>query len=406
MAELSNKGGYRPDTLPSRLPTLTGMRMVAALLVFLFHAGLQGFFASQGFAAQYSSVVYQGSWAAISFFFVLSGFVLTWAARPKDTTRSYYRRRVLKVYPNHLITAGVAALLMFLVVGMNLGTGGPTPGPGTVLANLLLIQSWSPDWMVRTALNGPAWSLSCEVLFYLLFPLFFLLIKRIRPERLWAWFSGVAALTVIAVPVVGSTLVPHANPVPGMGLSLEQFWFLVHFPPTRALEFVLGMILARIVISGRRLPLSLGGATAWTVAAYALTPLFPEAFATNAVMLVPIALLIAQMAVADTQKRRSWLSGRVMVKLGEISFAFYLVHQLVLQFGDYWLGNRTYSTSVGIAVVLLMFSVALGLSYLLFTYVEDPIMRKWSRPRKRTPEPVPVVSIPLTVTGGKTEQVA
>ncbi len=403
LSELSKQAGYRPATIPSRLPTLTGMRMIAAMLVFLLHASLPGFFASQDFTAKYTSVVFQGAWAAVSFFFVLSGFVLTWAARPTDTTRSYYRRRVLKIYPNHIITAGVAALLMFFVVGLNLGTGGDTPGPATVVLNFLLVQSWSPDWMVRTAINPPAWSLSCELLFYALFPLFFVLIKRIRPERLWAWTTGVAAVAVVGVPIVAATLVPHQSPVPGIGLSLEQFWFIIQFPPTRALEFVLGMLLARIVLTGRRLPVSVGGAMALIVGAYLTVPLFPAVISMNALMLIPIGLLVARLAVTDTEKRRTWLSSKVMVRLGEISFAFYLWHMVVLTYGDYFLGDTAYSTPVAFTVVILLFAVSMALSYLTFTFVEDPIMRKWSRPRSKRPVLEPVAAAPPTEPDGPAE---
>ena len=83
-----------------------------------------------------------------------------------------------------------------------------------------------------------------------------------------------------------------------------------------------------------------------------------------------------------------------MVKLGEISFAFYLWHLLVLTYGDYWLGEaKTYSTPVAIAIIVGMFAVSLALAYLLFTYVEDPIMRRWARSRR--PRPV-VAALPST----------
>jgi peptidoglycan/LPS O-acetylase OafA/YrhL len=365
---------------------LTGTRIIAAVCVFLFHANLQGFFASQDFSVRYSSVVDQGGWGSLTFFFVLSGFVLTWAVRPSDSTRSYYRRRIFKVYPNHIVTAVVGLCLVFFVTSQTPVADGYKPGPGAVVMNFLLVQSWSPDWLVRTSINPPAWSLSCELLFYAAFPLLYALVKRIRPERLLAWAAGVAAVAVIGVPVIAATVVPHSALIPGINLSLEQFWFIVHFPPTRGIEFVLGMVLARLVLSGWRPSMSLGGVVALVIAAYAVAPLFPPVFSKNAILLIPIALLIARMAIADTEKQRSWLSSKLMVRLGDLSFAFYLWHQLVLMYGDYWLGDtNVYSTPVGIAIVVGLFAVSLGLAYLLFTFVEAPIMRKWSGPRRTRP---------------------
>lgn len=394
LSELSNEGEYRPGGLPSRLPTLTGMRMVAAATVFLLHMTIWAFFPPD-FNGTVASIVAQPAWAAVSFFFVLSGFVLTWSARPSDNTRSFYRRRALKIYPNHIIIAAVVTLLMFLWVGRDLGTFGDKPSAGTVVLNFLLLQGWSPDWMVRTALNPPAWSLSCELLFYLLFPVLFLLVRKIRPERLWGWAIGVAAVGVVAVPAIAATVIPHAVIEPSVGLSDPQFWFLVQFPPTRALEFLFGMLLARIVMTGRALPVgTVGGALAWTVGAYALTPFFPAYISVNALMFVPIGLLVARMAVADTNKERSWLSSGLMVRLGEISFAFYLWHQVVLMHGRFILGDSTFGIAAGLAVVLGLFAVALGLSYLIFTFVENPIMRRFSVPRRAAPVLEPVASAP------------
>src|SRR5437660_7264170 len=259
MAELSKHVESPPAALPSRLPTLTGARFVAAAAVFLFHVIFQSFFSSQDLSGKYLAIFYHGGWAGVSFFFVLSGFVLTWAVRPTDRVTAFYRRRVFKVYPNHIITGVVALLLVVFVTNQAVK-------PGTVVLNLLLVHSWSPDWAVRTSLNAPAWSLSCELLFYFAFPLLFALIRRIRPERLWAWAGAVAAVAVIGVPVVAMQM-PHQTTFPVLGLSESQFWFILQFPPVRALEFVFGMLLARIVITGRRLPLSFGGAVALAVAA-------------------------------------------------------------------------------------------------------------------------------------------
>ncbi|HEV2780121.1 MAG TPA: acyltransferase [Actinophytocola sp.] len=375
MAELSKHVEGR--SLPLRLPTLTGARFVAAASVFFFHALWQGFFASQNAAGKAESVFKQGGWAGVSFFFILSGFVLTWAAHTADRTAAFYRRRLFKIYPNHLVTGVVALLLLVLVANQAVK-------PGTALMNLLLIQAWSPDWMVRNSLNAPAWSLSCELLFYAAFPLLFALVKRIRPERLWAWATGVAAVAIIGVPVVATRL-PHETILPVIGLSEAQFWFVMQFPPVRALEFVLGMLLARIVITGRRLPVGFGGAVALTVAAYALAPMFPQVFTITAITLIPLALVVATGAAADVRNRRSWLSSKIMVKLGELSFAFYLWHLIVLTYGDLWLGDKAYPTPVAIAVVALLFAISLALSYLLFTLVENPIMRTWSRPHRKHP---------------------
>ena len=138
---------------------------------------------------------------------------------------------------------------------------------------------------------------------------------------------------------------------------------------------------------------------ALTVGTYAISPIFPPVFGTNAITLVPLGLVIAAGAVGDVRKERSWLSSRIMVRLGEISFAFYMIHALVVEYGAYWLnGGKGFSTPVAVVVMVGMFAVVLVLAYLLFRFVEDPIMRHWSRPRRK-PQ-APAVSPPAQAAEG------
>ena len=78
------------------LGSLTGLRFVAALLVFGRHALL--LFAGTPVAGVASVVLLPAS-AGVSFFFVLSGFVLAWCHRSEDSPRSFYRRRFARIYP-------------------------------------------------------------------------------------------------------------------------------------------------------------------------------------------------------------------------------------------------------------------------------------------------------------------
>src|SRR2546430_4023453 len=117
MALETRLGASVAHKVPSRLPSLTGMRFVAAGLVFLFHSLWQNFFVSPDAQKTTFSLFFQGGWAGVSFFFVLSGFVLAWAARPTDTAAKFWRRRFFKIYPNHLLTFIAAAILLSTVAG-------------------------------------------------------------------------------------------------------------------------------------------------------------------------------------------------------------------------------------------------------------------------------------------------
>src|SRR5919205_2887395 len=98
----------------SRLPTLTGLRFVAAAVVFANHAGLESVFASDIANFLLTGVTASAAEGAVAFFFMLSGFVLTWSDRPGDRPARFWRRRAVKVLPNHVVTwtAGLALMLL------------------------------------------------------------------------------------------------------------------------------------------------------------------------------------------------------------------------------------------------------------------------------------------------------
>jgi mycarose O-acyltransferase len=278
---------------------------------------------------------------------------------------------VFKIFPNHVFNWAVLLILFGAVSGLAIDKG-------QAALNLTLIQSWFPKYTTIFSVNPMAWSLSCEALFYLSFPLLARLILRIRPERLWAWAGGVAA-AIFAVPAIATAL-PHTQLVPGMPL---QMWFTYIFPPARMLEFTFGIILARIVITGRRLPLSLGGATALAAAAYFIEAQLPVSITYVAVMVIPLGLVIAAAAARDTARQRTLVSGRVMVWLGEISFAFYLWHFAVLAYGHQWLGGpAVLSTGAATARLFLYFVVALAISAAVYTCVERPVYRRFATSRR------------------------
>jgi peptidoglycan/LPS O-acetylase OafA/YrhL len=383
--DLSSTDGSREATRPSRLPTLTGMRFIAAAMVFFFHANQESLFASPDAAGVFNTLASQGGWTGVGFFFILSGFVLTWSARSSDTAPRFWRRRFFKIYPNHVVTF-LTALLLVTVVAQEAVQNWPT------IVNLLLLQSWFPTMDTSMTLNTVSWSLSAELLFYLSFPLLLRAISRIRPERLWYWAGGVIA-AILAIPFIAAALPPAEPFLPWANANATEFWFVYLLPPVRMLEFVFGIFLARIVLTGRKVPLDLGGAVALTVLAYFVAPLFPSTFPIVSVMVLPLGLLIAAGAVADAQGHRTVLSSRTMVWLGEVSFAFYLWHRMVLIYGHQWIAGvddptsfpvmgESYSTPVGIALVVLLFGVTLLLAWATFTLVERPMMNRFARSRR------------------------
>jgi peptidoglycan/LPS O-acetylase OafA/YrhL len=84
------------------------------------------------------------------------------------------------------------------------------------------------------------------------------------------------------------------------------------------------------------------------------------------------------------------------VWLGGISYAFYLVHYLVLDYGHIPIGaTRTWPVPAALGILAVMLAVATTAAWLLTRLVEEPAMRRWARPRARPAIPrEPTVASP------------
>ena len=363
----------------SRLDSLTGMRFLAALLVFGCHAAVLGYLPPET-ELSLIKYTYSGGWIGVVFFFVLSGFVLTWSVREGEPKHLFWRRRLVKIYPNYLVAWAAAIVLAWWAFNL---FDYPNLVPGT-----FMVQSWYPNIAVIVSTNTVAWSMSCELFFYIMFPFMYQLIKRIPDEKLW-WAAGsVTAVIAVVLPAI-ATLLPKTEILPILNMSIQQEWFLQWFPPTRCLEFVLGMLMARIVLANRWIGLRILPAVAiFAVGAVLQVLMFPSFYSLEATVVLPIALLITAVAVADSTGRRSVFRARWLVWLGTISYAFFLVHFLVLLYGHIPLGTGKYwpvPTALGILAGLLAETTVLG--WLVTRLVEEPMMRRWARPRRKPSVP-------------------
>jgi mycarose O-acyltransferase len=364
-----------------KLPSLTGLRFVAAFLVVLCHVGTSLLPRVAPNQKPVIGLFHEFGAVGVSFFFILSGFVLTWVARGSDTRRQFWRRRFFKIFPNHVV-ALIAVCLLAIAAGHALSARDTT-------TTLVLVHAWIPDQQLLYNLwsNTPTWSLSCELLFYLSFPWLLALVRKIRPERLWLSFVVTYAV-ICAVPLVAGALPKSGGIQAGTGLHWLSLWFMTFFPPVRMLEFVLGMVLAQIVIHGRWIRLPLPVAIILPVIAMLAQGFVPLRFGFVMLTAVPLAFLIGAAATADITNRGSVLGRRTMVFLGEISYALFVVHWMVVAYG--WIGRTspawggspvtTSTWPTVLALAALTIAISIVLAWLLYTLVERPVMRRWSRP--------------------------
>ncbi|MCT9083684.1 acyltransferase family protein [Streptomyces fulvoviolaceus] len=359
----------------SRLPSLTGMRFLAALLVFFYHSSLPRpavqLMGDHAAWKVYYLASSQAGALGVTFFFVLSGFVLTWSARGTDTARAFWRRRYVKIVPNYVLTWALSMVLFAAAV---------TP-TWMAVTNLFMLQSWIPDIHLSFSVDTPSWSLGVEALFYALFPLLLFGVRRIRAERLKYWFAGTFA-GIVATAALSYALLP-ASPALSLpylkgSISTYQYWFAYVFPVPRVLDFALGILLARLVMAGRWRDIGVGRSVLLLAVGYAVALEVPYLYGQIVVCVLPAAVVIAAGAMADASGSSTVFNHRPMIWLGEISFAFYLVHWIVLATSRKALGTALFSTPVSIALTLGQIAVAVLLSWAVYVWFERPIVRRWS----------------------------
>ena len=352
------------------LPSLTGMRWVAAFMVFGLHIQNLGFF-KEGRGSKIVDTAFAAGAVGVSFFFILSGFVLTWSARPGENPLRFWRRRLARIYPLHFVTA-LIALILAVTIGLT-----QIPSTFALVSNLLVIQSWSHDYSVYQSLNKVSWTLTCEVLFYVSFPLLAWLIRKLN-FRWTAVVTAVSALAVVALAVFDWKTGSSAD-----------FYF---YAPVRLPEFTLGIGLARLVMFNRWRGPGLEVSLAITLIGYFMAKAVPSAFGNTCVTLLGFSLLIPAAALADVRGTESFWRRPGIVRLGELSFAFYMIHMLVMETTRKLLPQfSSVGTASGIVVSAVLFVICLGLAWLLYEYVEQPA-RKLISGRSKNKKIAPAVA--------------
>jgi peptidoglycan/LPS O-acetylase OafA/YrhL len=307
-----------PRTVPAgrvRLPSLTGLRFWAALVVVLYHLSRQS-----GRLPGVSDLVWYGR-SGVTFFFVLSGFVLAWSYDGKRVpAKVFLWRRFARIWP--MLAVSVAASVAAYHA---LGTAVSRKG---VAAALLVVNAWVPDQGFMMGGNPAAWSLSDEAFFYALFPLL-LAASFLRTPRRRLWTAVAVCAGAVALWLAGALVSD----------LLVRRWFLDYFPPVRMLQFVLGVAAGLAVRRGWRPPVGLPAALAlvlaWHLALVPWSHAVPDsawysAYSASQLLSAPLfAALVAAAAHSDVRGRRTGLGGPWMVRLGNWSFAWYLIHEIV-----------------------------------------------------------------------------
>ena len=241
-----------------RLAALSGIRIVAAMHIYLFHlkqahdAGLLTFRAFGLLPAPLAWLLARGC-VSTGFFFVLSGFLLAYAyldadGQPKVADRAFWKGRFRRLYPLYfvslLLLLPAPALLPITPKHLS-----PAETLGGVATSLTLTQAWFPPFALFW--NAPAWALSAFAAFYAVFPAFARGMSGLGPKGLLRLAMGLAFASLL--PMAAYMLIdPQGDARTATAITLGGFWLnLLRFNPLSWLpQFLAGVALGRLFAMG------------------------------------------------------------------------------------------------------------------------------------------------------------
>jgi peptidoglycan/LPS O-acetylase OafA/YrhL len=304
------------------LPALTGIRFYAALFVYLSH--LPDVIPGMGtLGAPY--LAFNAGVVSVSLFFVLSGFILTYnyaAWFQTGVARSSYTRfvwdRFTKIYPVHVFTMLLVSPIAIL------SPKHPFDWRATPF-HILLLQCWwpFPTPEFREYLNVPSWSISCEWFFYLLAPV--AIYCALGNARRRAALAGAA----LAYACCLGLALWHSP-------STSQLFYVSWFAPSRFIEFLTGIFVARLFLSMAAVKL---GAYAGIFQALGVALIVAGAAARahapwplwGGLLYVPGSALLVLGLAYGGGFFASHLSRPLLSQLGAASFSLYLLHAPILR---------------------------------------------------------------------------
>jgi len=389
------------------LPALTGLRFFLALWVILYH---QIPHEDNTLAVSWLGnlplpfhLFLRTGYAAVTVFFVLSGFVLAYnydlgATWSRQKRLRFWIARFARIYPAYF--AGLLLMAPFLlyrsiILKRSISLAYEAL---TALLNFALVQSWHPA--AALTWNYPGWSLSGEAFFYAVFP--FIGIWLWRLQKPLALIGMAAILWVLSM---APSWVAVVWPIPGFGdVSAAVFDIpeaagfaanLIRYNPLlRLAEFAAGILLARLYFYLQSHPNPLKGSWFYMpgllVTAFVLgqADRIPYPLAHNGLLLPPYACLILGLALNGGWLAR-WLSWPPLVFLGNASYSMYILHAPI----QIWLMillRRWFSVEPqGLAWVTAYAMVVIVISSLFFVYFEERAHRSLREALRRRFEPTP-----------------
>jgi peptidoglycan/LPS O-acetylase OafA/YrhL len=321
------------------VPGLDGIRGIAVVIVLLYH---------------HSITWITGGELTVSMFFTLSGFLITrllvaeWGRTETISLRSFYERRVRRLFPASFVVLFLVAALWTLFPG-----SGRRFAPWEWLSGLfyfenVYLQSAGKDYGGLFGLGNPLqhlWSLSLEEQVYLVFPVLVLFLMKKRHSRAAVWRLFVVLTALAAVGFVLGAYYTSNRPLwdrlPGLAAKCEGSSCAYYATEVRVAEFLLGAAFAVLWSVWKAAPTIVGTlrrpvfvALSWPLLIFSYLVWWKLGWRNDyADVFFPwgvlfnggLTLLLIAYSIADVGMTR-FLALKPIVWLGHTTYTIYLVH--------------------------------------------------------------------------------
>ncbi len=346
------------------IKSLTSLKFLLSVAIFLHHLNYPG-----GLGP-----------ICVTFFFVMSGFTIANGYHSKfsdidiKSLKSFYFRRIFKIYPLYLLTLICSIPIMWYI---NFKTGVIYS-----VLNVLMLQSYFPIGIQVFAFNGSSWFVADIVLFYLLTPFVIHLIHKYKiKENLKILFILQAVIFVLAVMI--------ASDFTGKVEAYSFGWWFIYISPFfRVFDYLIGVLAGFIfVILNRKVVLKLQNTILFTILEIGMVALLMfspslDYFKSDAlrygVYFIPMSIAIICVFSFEKGAVSIGISNKAFVYLGNLSYQIFLIHQIVIGYTAVVFESPIHGYSANAKHLLsqmLLFFAIVCISDVIHRYYEEPLLR-------------------------------
>ncbi|MDH7446365.1 acyltransferase family protein [Aquimarina sp. 2201CG14-23] len=338
-----------------RIEQLTFTRFLAAFFVVVFHYGRNVY----PFNVEVLKPVLLRGNLGVSYFFVLSGFVLILAYYERGNffgVQQFYINRIARLLPTVYLALFLYIFYETILIGNKIQLD-------EFVINFLFIQSWFPS--LALSLNSPAWSLSVEFLFYLVFPfLLKMLYYKLSLKKIFLVITIIWVISLVILTVILNTGIYKSPPA-----AIHNFTF--YFPLMHINAFLIGTISAVFFL---KIKDSFKSKTYQVIIISFIIFLCiyfqPKAINLHNGVLAPLFGLFLILLGSCKGKITKVFKSKFLIYLGRISFAFYILQSPIWRFFNYFTKSIEMTSNERFLFFVLTLTV---ISFLVYEIIEKPL---------------------------------